>query len=409
MALFTSPEQTPLNNVPPASPPPTVVDTASVYHNREFKNKLTTFISGNSWTVNYYNKYNGDDDATALSNDNASPTLNQFQLIKKMELRLQAALNHTTPTDTQVSTVRGEAMVYPIIVPSVGDVIFGDLGEGMVGKFEVVQVTRQSLFKESAWMIEFTLTDYVDDYIFNHMEDRVVNTLIFDITVLNTDKGPLRTESEYNRNVDRLELMRSLTANLYVEYYNHYHGTFIITPDTGLSLYDPFAIDFFNKIIDERYRGGREAPRLFDFRNVLFQYEIMTVWDAMINGSMSYLKRGAKYMTELDVTAFGAHFIMNTIQTTQLESVIHPIDSPNGEALDGIADIDTLPYVASAAFYDNDEANFETVDNFIKALIDGTLPVYSEVVEYANTLEAMDTKTRFYNTIVTLAVLSVIR
>lgn len=408
MPIFNTNEEVPQSN--PIEPAP-VIDTASVYHNREMKNKIIAFISGSTWTVDYYAKYQGDDDVLSNGSDVGSPTLLQYQKIEKMELRLQGSLEQATDTQTNTTSVTGSALVYPIVIPQIGDVIVAHVGANSYGIFDVVTVARQSLYKESAWLIEVNMSDYLTDVKQAELEDKVVNTLIFDITQLNTDKGPIRTESEYQRNVDRCALINELVSCLYNEYYNTYHQTFLVK-DVKMC-FDPFAVDFFNKIVGTEFLGGRATPRLYDFRNTIFQYEYSTIWDAILTNSRRTVLKGVKEMGNRSTFQFGTCYLFNTIDTTQLECVVYPGDDgccDGGRPITTLGNPDLYLYVLSEAFYTEDSDNYTAMDRWVWDMIDRKIPVYTELVEYAdNVLSTQTGKERFYNTLLLIALLMISR
>ena len=403
MPLFNNSTTIP---VPAAVPEPPVVDTATVYNNPEVQEPLIRFIEGNSWTVDYYGQFVGDDDVLANNDDIAAPSLNQYQLVRSLELRLAEGITSSTDTQ-QVTTVTGNAMVYPVLIPLVGDVIVAKLEDGVTAEFAVTAVERQSLFKESAWSIDFTMTRFADAASMLVLTDKVVTDLMFDITKLSSSVGAIRTQSEYDRNVSKNKLMLELVDSLYEEYYDVRHDTLLFSVGDD-KVYDPFAIEFLARILPPGALDGWDRPAVYDFKNTHFTGTIRTLWDALLSGKRSTLNRCVKEMTNLSSQAFNASHTYTAIDSMGLTQITYPT-VVDGLAIKTLELTDPTAYVFNDAFYQATVADYTPLELLVSNLLDGEMLNYTDITDTLTDIATSTPADRFYHITVVIALLLTLR
>lgn len=395
---------------PPSIPAASVIETASVYQNTNERVKAVPYIEGNTWTVEYYGRLIGNSDPATLDTDITDPTLMQFQLVKNMELRVTQELSQTTDEQTQLTTVTGVANMYPIVIPIIGDVFLAPLGDGNWGKFTITSTERQSIYKESAWTITYTQGEYVSEPLLELLNDRVVQTLIFDLNGLNEAGGALATESEWNRNVLRKKYIIDMVNWYYEEFYHPTIKTFLV-PDEFVKLYDPYVVEFWNFLIGKELNGGRLLPHQFDVRSSIFKTDYVTVWDAIQKQSNAVLSRAVHSMAELPTSVFALGYINFTIHSSGLDKIIYPHEV-NGLAVTGGTDLPVnplIPYIFSAEFYANASTGQSDLELLVHQMIDGTIIPFNDVKALYLELKNRTPLQRFYEIPLLIALLTVSR
>ena len=101
-----------------------VVDTKEVDHS-----SLLTYVSGSSWTVNYYSQILGQDQVGVTQQVDQSGVYQQYKEIKNFELKVQSPLSQDQDPETKVFEVVGTSNLYPSIVPNTGDMFIADVGD----------------------------------------------------------------------------------------------------------------------------------------------------------------------------------------------------------------------------------------------------------------------------------------
>lgn len=403
MPIFTD------DDVPVPSPealvPEPVIETASVYQNINTRVKVIPHIEGNSLTVDYFGRVIGDSDPASLPTDLNNLGSIQYQLIKGLELRVTDELTQNTDEQTQTTTVVGSANMYPIVIPIIGDTFISPLGDGTYATFVITATERISIFKETAWKIEYTLDSYATEEVIAALLERVVTTLYFDLKGLNESGGALATESEYNRKVTRKTMLGDLIDRFYAEYYNPIIKTFMV-PDPLFKLYDPYLVDFWNYLVGKELSGGKLLPHQFDVRGAIFKTDYTTVWDAVIKQNRGLLNRSVMVMHELATTAFIIQYVQFTLHSSGIDRVVHPVEV-GGLAITGL-DAEGSNYIFSDAFYTKAEVGQTPLEILVNKVIDGEIIPYSDIVPIYALLDSLSTKDRFYQIpfLITLLTLS---
>ena len=87
--------------------------------------------------------------------------------------------------------VTGAANVYPMLIPSVGDMFVATIADGRSAVFKVTNTERKSLFKDTAHVIEYVLVDYLTDERKSDFKSKVIKTVKFVRDFLVNGQNPL--------------------------------------------------------------------------------------------------------------------------------------------------------------------------------------------------------------------------
>lgn len=382
---------------PPGVAPVPVVETASVYQNTNTRVQIEPHIDGNTWTVDYYGKFIGDDEILTLDPDTHDNSLVSYQLVHDMELRVTDPLTQTTDPLTSLTTVTGAANMYSIVIPIVGDVFVAALGDGTYGKFALTSVERQSIYKETAWVVQYTLEAYATEAVLTDLNDRVVITLYFDLKGLQEAGGALATESEYQRKILRKKYIADMIDRYYEEFYNPLIKTFVL-PDALYKIYDPYVVEFWNYLIGKEQSDGKPRPHEFDIRGAIFKTDYVTVWDAFRKQSISVLNRAVHSMQNVSTLGFSVPYVQFTLHSSGLTYVVHPKEV-GGLVLTGGTDllVDPLPpYIFSSAFYTNAATGQSVLEMQVHKAIAGEILAFSDLKPLYEGIGALTNVQRFY-------------
>jgi hypothetical protein len=125
---------------------------------------LITQVAGFSWTVDYYSQVITKDTALA-GQDSALPAqLQQYKLIKDLEVKVSSALSPTQDNETKQMIATGEAIVHSMVIPNAGDMFTAEIGDGRIGVFQVQNTQKKSLMSQSVYSFEYTFIYYTDNY-----------------------------------------------------------------------------------------------------------------------------------------------------------------------------------------------------------------------------------------------------
>jgi len=322
-------DNSPVIPLPPTLPSETpipIIDTASSYSSFQYQGALITQLDGTPWQCTYFNQYLGKDDPIINSNDVQDPTLKQYLKIENFELRATSSLESNLDTSLGISVVTGESNVYPVITPQAGDIFFAIIQGNTYGVFEVTAVSRASQFKESVWSITYNQISYLNPDKQAYYEQYVVNRLIFDVSLLDYNTNPLKTESEYNQYTTKNQIILDLIQEYYLQFFDYYSSTFILPENikSPALTYDPFIVKFFNSFVKTEWLQGLNFPIEYDLKCSFLYQPFSTVFDAITKQSNAVLKHAVKQMTTLSSNSFSAPFQRHNLQVSPIDYVIYP-------------------------------------------------------------------------------------
>jgi hypothetical protein len=388
-----------------------VVETASVYQNTNERFKVIPHIEGNTWTVEYYGRLVGDMDPATLDTDIEEETITQFQLIKNMEIRVTQELQQFTDQQTQTSTLQGQANMYSIVIPIIGDVFLAPMGDGTWGKFTITSTERQSMYKVSAWAVTYTLAAYMTQEVIDNLNGKVVTTLVFDLKGINETGGALATLSEHERTVLKKKYIKDMVDIFYENYYLPTIRSFFYNGEDGY-VYDPYVVDFWNYFINNpEFSIGHDAPHQFDTRGAIFKTEYVTVWDAIKKQNRAMFSRVVYAMQELPSGAFQLPYVNFTFYSNGIQFIVHPY-AVEGIAVTAHEDVNNdpySPYVFTENFYNNSNVGQTPVEIQVQKLIDQIIPAFSDIKPLYEEIPNLSHIEKFYRIPIVIALLSVCR
>jgi len=301
-------------------------DTASYYKNFQETGDIIIALSGFPDTITYYSKLMGNDDIVTNAGDIVDPTLLQYVRINNFEIRVTQAPEFTLDDSVNMSSVVGEANIYPVITPKIGDVLVKSIRTGNYswGVFQVTAVTRKSMYKTSAWSITFSQIGYSES-IRDRKSDPYVY-LEFDFESNNLQKGinPLVPTISVGKYRSRDKLRNDIIKLYYTTFYSKSKGTLLVPTNDISVVYDQFVVKFWNSIVDMKELGDYKQPTEYHNANAVLDKSFTTVFDAYLEQSPMLLMSSCTNMSKISATAFSATYMKNTILVSDIDYLIFP-------------------------------------------------------------------------------------
>jgi len=366
------------------------IDTSTQYGSATEPLKIISAIEGTVWRADFFLQLLRDDDSSSPLDLGIDPTLQQYIKVHNYELMLQGDLTFEADDGQGNSTVTGEGLLYPGIVPNVNDHFVADLSDRGKCLFIIKEVTRLSYAANTAHRIEFELYEILSVSSAENLALKTVEERYFDN--VNKDLSLTARTSSAGRTVD----IGKLVAYYNDEFFNERSET-ILYPDDGKLIYDPFVAEFWSKVVPRVLRGSQPKPKLYSVKNGKYRKKISTIWDLLLTATC-YGKDSIPRQTEnVATSAFSSDSIHYSLSTSPIDSVAYPKSIPTLRT-DGLTPVDEAEpyYVLSKAFYDSDEANYTVLDKFVHDFLMGTRPDYSSLVDPVNNLPNLTPEERFY-------------
>lgn len=350
------------------------VDTSETHFDQ-----LTSYIAGQSWTIDYFWLIRGRDDDNRLQERDTHPIFQQYKLIKGFELKVTQPLTPSQVGDTKDMTLKGAANVYGVLPPKEGDIFLGDMGDGREGMFGVTSTNRLTHYTSTVHEIEYSLICPVDQ----ELHDKLYNfsaqeTTIFHKEFLDTGNDPMISEGQTEL-VNRLKEHYERLIALY--FHDHFSRNLqsLLVPNQREShnpriTYDPFLVRYLKTILTTQDHPAMRHLTEFNVQGDQTMYEF-TFWNCLETMDHAMLAMSVHQAGVVDVdNFFNRRPTLNSIYYSGVEAVIYP-DMSRTDADSGygpyIGDPDLEKLVRGAA-------RFRDLNRLLKPTLnlDPTLEIY---------------------------------
>jgi len=407
MPIYKAP--VPVPQVPPVHNVPTVVDTSSIFINKDHPRNVINFLDGGSWIVNYYSTILGQDDVLINSSDTTDPTIKQYVKVSKYELRVTDALTPSIDDSTGVTTIVGGANCYSVFAPMTGDVFIGTVSAGVKAIFEVVATpVRNTMYDDSSWKISYALIEYLNLDNLALLNSYVVSELVFDINRLGTNLNPLISKSENNRTFKKEELENNLIRFFYLNYFDRNFNTFLVPDESNRMIYDSHLVSFWNKLFTS---NPYDYPTLYDVDFGSNTHKYHTVLDAIIHQDAAMVNDAIVHLKIVNTSSFtNVLYSIPAVRISGIEYVLKPhLLKGKPTRLDELSSPEPIPYIFSLGFYEglNELSLFELK---VKDLLNRQVLNFNEIFNlYEETMTLEDEVSKFYRIPILICLLRICR
>jgi hypothetical protein len=369
-------------------------------------NALLTQIEGSPWTVDYYSQVVDKDTALSGQQVNQLGLNQQYRFIKEFELRVTTPLTASQDGESNAMIMTGTAVVFPCLIPNVGDMFIADIGDGRIGVIQVTDSRRLSVMKDAAHEINYQWVSYATPERLTDLNKKVVKKEVFVKDNLLQEKYPFIGVEAYEARVNLMRLYSELVPMYFQSFWDNEYTTLMV-PDQESSTYDPLLVDAVLKIV-----STRDCPEVLKTRQLNCDgddvLKAVSIWDALVERSTMQFQRVFTRASTTSSRGFPRVAFFESICQSGVAFVVYPIDPersilpkklfnrkvlsnpltrPNYETLQslfpvrvlsGLDNVDGFPlqndipeagatdyYVFSQAFYDGTRALQSRLENFV--------------------------------------------
>lgn len=379
-----------------------VINTKEVDHS-----SLLTFISGSSWTVNYYGQVLGIDQVGITLQLDQSGVYQQYRKIVGLEFKSQGGLSQDQDPETKLFTVTGTSNIYPSIKPNVGDMFVADVGDGRSAVFTLSTTKRLSIYQESGYEVSYTLVGYSTESLMSNLESKVVETSYFNKEGLkNGTKAFLKKEEVVQLESVKV-LLERLTGAYTRRYWDKEFNTILYTDIKGRRVYDHFLVTFLKKLP----LPWSKAPAELNC-NGIDEFDCPTLWDTLISGDR-YSYDNVEYMQEVYPSRLSQFPVLggiawSTMELTRIPMVGKlPVELPPETPFEGDYHVSTLDkhYALSSWYYNDHEDGMSKLERYLMMWFKGKSLETTEIIRLAEDVHNWDDLSQFYQTPILLVLL----
>ncbi|MND13077.1 hypothetical protein D3C81_23060 [compost metagenome] len=339
--------------------------------------QLTTYIAGQSWTVDYFSLLRGKDDDNRLQERDTHPIFQQYKLVKGFELKVTDPLQASQVSDTKDMTLKGSANVYGVIIPKEGDVFFADMGDGREGMFGITSSSRLTQYQSTIHSIEYSLISPVDQSLADKMYNfSAQETTIFHKDFLDTGNDPMISVGQTELVNNLKEHYERLITLYFHDFFSRERNTLLV-PNQPRVTYDPFIIRYIKTILTTQDHPAIRHMVEFNVQGDQTMYEF-TFWNCLETMDLAMLSMSVHQAGIVDIKQFfNRRPTLNSVYYSGVEAVIYP-DMSRTDVDGGYYACNTDPALEKLV---RGSARFRDLNRLIKDTLDmdKTLEIYEAV------------------------------
>jgi hypothetical protein len=285
---------------------------------------LISYVEGSPWTVNWYGQIVNEHNDLREHDMGQNNIYQQYAKTVGLEIRVNAALDSTQNTESTLVTITGTAVIYPFLVPNIGDMFIGSVGDNYDSLFSVTDVQRKNFNLNSVYEITYVSVGYVntESIRYKDLENKVTKTYYFLKDRLAEGLFPSVIESEYKNILDFRFEYKKIVAYYFKTFFSREFGTLVLPGQTS-SVYDSYVVDYVLKTTDT-----------FDAYEIRFVKNLNTeddhyleqpqFWNALLEKDPSILKHCNRKMGLALTKAFHRDALLKGIRFTKIDYIVYP-------------------------------------------------------------------------------------
>lgn len=239
---------------------------------------LLTHVSGALWTVDYYSQVLGSDDELSEWQPTQEGVYQQYMRIKKFEMRVTEALRPVQDTESASFTATGRAVLYPNFIPNAGDLFLALAGDGRLTQFNISQVERKTIFKETCYEITFEQVRTITPELLATLNESVVNDTTYRRDFVTYGQNPVIVDQDLSDIQKFDETQYTLLDRWLALFYSRRFST-ILVPGQPAATYDPFLVRFIKDIFTTRDNSRLASVNLINCgaENIMGKENLWTI------------------------------------------------------------------------------------------------------------------------------------
>jgi len=290
-------------------------------------NSLLGYIQGAPWTIDYYSQILGRDSDLKDLDTQQLPLYQPYKKIVGLEFRVETPINQgQQEEESAVMSVTGTALVYPVIIPNVGDLFVGAAGNLHKAIYRISAVERKSFNRSAVYYVSFDLQVFINNDPENRYTDlvsKVIRTYYYYKDRMVAGLNPLIMEHENAAYRDFKGLYLDICRYYFSNFLSREHMTLII-PGQSQVLYDPYVVTYLSKITEIN-----DAPEIAGIRNLGTELDDYmkqpNIWTALLERQVRVLDYCHLKMGTVSVLSFSIQSMLKGLRFSNVDAVIYPI------------------------------------------------------------------------------------
>jgi hypothetical protein len=284
---------------------------------------LSVYVTGSAWSVTYYKQLLNKDNEGAAFDVNREAPYQQYQKINNLEIMVTSPLTRNQDSESSIFEVTGTATCYGFMVPSPGDTFIATIDNGYQAIFNVKTVEKATYLKGSNYVITYALTSYVDPVLVANLDKKAIQVFQFVKSLLQNGQNPLMSADQYALYSDFNQLYADLVSFYFRDFFSVERQTLLI-PDQCFEAYDPWIVKAIIDIVETDDLPVTQQRLKMPTVKGDQAMENVTVWDALLRSSRSYLITGIQQVGLVWSTHFRNWANLGGVAFSGLDMILYP-------------------------------------------------------------------------------------
>lgn len=287
---------------------------------------ILNHVSGQRWTVEFYKQVRGADEDLQSQNVNRPAHLQQYDLIHEFELRVQTPLSTQFNPESGSSPTVGSAICHPSVKANVGDMFTASIPDGREAVFTITSSYKNSIMKDATFLVEYTLTSYLDDNLQFDLRRKVIREYHYNKDFAYYNQNPVLLEDDYAL-VRKLEQRYSeLSWQYFKSFFSNEFQTLILPDQNSGKVYDPFLTKAVSRIFNTSDAPDVQYMRILNVADDE-SFKAVSIWDALIDREKRKMQFAFESVGLVGARLFTRDPMMEGVYHSGVSHVVYPADA----------------------------------------------------------------------------------
>lgn len=292
-------------------------------------NSIVVNIQGYPVIGDWYNHRIGIDQEPDGFNSGQSTPHQAYRLIRNVKIKLNSPFDYSVNSDTVITDFTTTGKIYiPTFIPVTGDVFLMEIGNGRLGRFEVVSVRPLSIYQDRAYECEFRLMELATITVVEALNKKVVETLHYVEEFILSGQNPLLTNEQFNQRLTLKQLLSTVSKQYLANNYSKQHSTLLV-PEQSLEVYDPWVTTCILNLIE--HDAHPYMRKLRDLNVDGFQTRDYTdIYTVLLNCDVDSLAMCFTEAGMIDARKHSRNYSIASIRFSTIPKVMYPTTMNQG-------------------------------------------------------------------------------
>ena len=287
-----------------------------------------SLVDGNSWTVDYFKQNLYEHDIVQTLDPLVSASLQEYELIKKYDIKVLDGLESTVDPDTGGYVVSGSGIIYGPFKPNLSDVFKVKLLDGEIGLFSITEINSRTHRKVKAFVVNYVLLGVLSTpdvaELYETLQTKTVRVYHYDKDASVNLASPLITDNNLNKKKTLNEYLKTSIRHYFNAVMDN-DTMSIIIPELNVKIFDPMLNGFIYETVSTVEHKNIVKINKFDLDHTA-HFKGDTFWDALLNKDKTMLTEKIHKVGLLSKSAFNMHSPYNGIGYSIIDYVVVPYD-----------------------------------------------------------------------------------